>query len=206
MSEPRILADVRAARAATDADIRATLLSVAASVLSEEGPSALTTRRLAEAVNASTKVIYTHFGGKEGLLDALYLHAFDGLMQAFEAHAGEVDPFIRLRGMTATYRSFAVAEPALYSVMFGDLGRAWEAPLSSRRQAWQSFGALRNTVSQCLPSEQRGEALRVTYLMWAAMHGVVSLELRKLIGGSQDGALLFCQSVEAICRANGIPC
>jgi len=205
VSGPRILADVRAARAAAEADIRATLLTAAATVLSEEGPSALTTRRLAEAVNASTKVIYTHFGGKEGLLDALYLHAFYSLMQAFDTHADELDPLARLRRMTATYRSFALAEPALYNVMFGDLGRAWEAPLASRRKAWQSFETLRETVSQCLASERRSEALRVTYLIWAAMHGVVSLELRKLIGGSQNSAQLFRQAATAICKAHDIP-
>jgi AcrR family transcriptional regulator len=199
------MADVRAARAANEADIRATLLIVAATVLSEEGYAALTTRRLAEAVNASTKVIYTHFGGKEGLLDALYLHAFYSLMQAFDTHAGELKSLSRLRGMTETYRNFALAEPALYSVMFGDLGRAWEAPLASRRKAWQSFETLRATVGECLPREREDDALRVTYLLWAVMHGVVSLELRKLIGGSQDGALLFRQAVEAVCQTHGIP-
>ena len=49
--------DLRAARAAMEADIRATLLSAAARVLSEEGPAALTVRRVAEAVNGDACLV-----------------------------------------------------------------------------------------------------------------------------------------------------
>ncbi|KEQ53887.1 TetR/AcrR family transcriptional regulator [Sphingobium chlorophenolicum] len=85
------LGDVRAVRAAMETDMRAVLLGAAAVLLSEEGPSALTVRRVADAVNASTKMIYTHFGGKDGLFDALYLHSFAGLMRAFEDQCDESD-------------------------------------------------------------------------------------------------------------------
>ena len=121
----RLLLDIRAARATMEADTRATLLAAAARVLSEEGPSALTVRRVADSVNASTKMIYTHFGGKDGLLDALYLHSFAGLTHAFQAQSGELDPVLRLDNMVTAYRAFALSEPALYNVMFGDLGRAF---------------------------------------------------------------------------------
>jgi len=56
MSAARVLADTRPARAATEVETRAVLLSAAASILSEEGTAALTVRRLADAVHASTKM------------------------------------------------------------------------------------------------------------------------------------------------------
>lgn len=179
---------------------RAILLAAAATVLGEEGPAALTVRRIAEAVNASTKLIYTHFGGMDGLLDALYRESFARLTAAFEAHAGVAGADARLRGMTEAYRALALAEPALYRVMFGDAGRAWEPDLSSRREAWQSFRTLRGAVEACRPARATTDPVRVTYLLWAAMHGVVSLELRGLLGPAQDGAELFRAAVDAVLR------
>lgn len=200
----RSISDVRASRAAMEADIRASLLAAAARVLTEEGPAALTVRRVAEAVNASTKLIYTHFGGKDGLLEALYLHSFASLTQAFQLHQGEPDPHRRFRLMIDTYRSFALREPALYNVMFGDLGRAWEAPAESRRKAWTSFETLRQTVQDCLPPARAADATRVTYLLWSAAHGVVSVEMRGLLGGSVQGDELFQMAVDAVCLAHGL--
>lgn len=199
----RSISDVRASRAAMEADIRASLLAAAAKILSEEGPAALTVRHVAEAVNASTKLIYTHFGGKDGLLEALYLHSFASLTQAFQVHLGERDPHRRFRLMIDAYRSFALREPALYNVMFGDLGRAWEAPAESRRKAWASFETLRQAVQDCLPSAS-AEATRITYLLWAAAHGVVSVEMRGLLGGPIDGDELFRMAVDAVCAAHGL--
>ena len=199
-----LLRDVRAARAAMETETRATLLAAAAVVLSEEGPSALTVRRVADAVNASTKMIYTHFGGKDGLLDALYLHSFAGLTRAFQAQSEESDPVRRLDKMVIAYRAFALSEPALYNVMFGDLGRSWEAPLESRRKAWTSFETVRDAVRLCAGPARATEAGRTTYLLWAAMHGVVSLELRKLLGSAGDGEQLYHLAVAAVRQAHGL--
>jgi AcrR family transcriptional regulator len=55
----RPLPDGRLARATIEPDTRATLLAAAARVLSEEGPAALTVRRVAEAVNAVAKMAYS---------------------------------------------------------------------------------------------------------------------------------------------------
>ena len=52
--------------AATDVATR--LVEAAARVLAEEGPSAVSARRLANEVGASTMVVYTHFGGMDHVL------------------------------------------------------------------------------------------------------------------------------------------
>ena len=194
---------IASVRIETGANIRRAILAAAASVLSEEGPAALTLRRVAEAVGASTKLIYTHFGGKEGLLGALYLESFAALTDVFRIASSEPDPVLRLRRMTEAYRRFALGEPALYNVMFGDLGKAWEAPIASRRQAWRSFAALRDAVGALCEGEASspGSTTRLTYMLWATMHGAVSLELRKLLGASQSGEQLFRLAVAAILDA-----
>jgi AcrR family transcriptional regulator len=199
------LPDVRVAHAAMETATRDSLLEAAARVLAEEGPSALTVRRVADSVNGTTKMIYKHFGGKDGLLNAVYLHSFASLTQALRVEPEPSNPVSRLSRMAIAYRQFALANQAHYNVMFGDLGRAWEAPSESRREAWKSFGTLRDAIHDALPSGRAKEVVEIAHLFWAAMHGVVSLEMRKLIGTAQDGERLFTRAIDAVAKTYGIP-
>lgn len=199
-----VITDLSTARVNLRADTRSSILAAAASIMSVEGVAALTIRRVAIAVNASTKVIYTSFGGKDGLLDALYLHSFAGLGEALSAQQDIVDPVARLRAMSHAYRAFALAEPALYNVMFGDLGRDYSAPLSSRKQAWQTFRVMREAIGNCLPSDRKREEEDITRMMWAAMHGIVSLEMRGLLGDSEKVDALFENSLDVLFGAYGV--
>ena len=60
-------------------------LDAALSVLFDRGVTALTVRGVAEAAGASTISVYTRFGGRSGLLDALYERTFDSLRELLEA-------------------------------------------------------------------------------------------------------------------------
>ena len=196
--------DLRRARAELRNDMRGSILNAAAAILRQDGPAAVTIRAVAIAVNASTKVIYTAFGGKNGLLDALYLHSFAGLERELDAQR-QVDPAAaRLRAMCNVYRAYAKAEPAFYTVMLGDLGRDYEAPSASRQQAAATFRIVRDTIAACIPRSRINEADVATRHLWAAMHGVVSLEQRKLLGNIDQCNLLFEQAVTAACSSYDI--
>ncbi|MEU6724157.1 TetR/AcrR family transcriptional regulator [Nonomuraea wenchangensis] len=56
--------------------VRTAILDTATHLLVTEGPGALTVRRIAGEAGCSTKVIYTLFGGKDGLVEALWLEGF----------------------------------------------------------------------------------------------------------------------------------
>src|SRR5258708_5752122 len=65
-------------------------------VLREYGPAELTVRRVAEVASASTMGIYTRFGGRAGMLEAIYRRGMELL------HAGALDStFALLVGETA---------------------------------------------------------------------------------------------------------
>lgn len=55
------------------------LLDAAESLYALEGPRALTNRRIAEAANTTTQAIYTYFGGRDQLIDAMWRRAVDGV-------------------------------------------------------------------------------------------------------------------------------
>jgi AcrR family transcriptional regulator len=65
--------------------LRRTLLDVASRLLVGEDPQALTMRRVAATVGCSTTVLYTAFGSKDGLAEALFLEGFQRLRRRLEA-------------------------------------------------------------------------------------------------------------------------
>ena len=75
--------------------LRRTLLDAASRLLVAEGPQALTMRRVAAAVGCSTTVLYTAFGSKDGLADALFLEGFQRLRRRLEAVPSGGDPLAR---------------------------------------------------------------------------------------------------------------
>ena len=58
-------------------ELRQRVLDVACRLLMNAGPESLTVRRIAAEADCPTTVIYTMFGGKEGLAEALYLEGFE---------------------------------------------------------------------------------------------------------------------------------
>lgn len=196
--------DVSLSRSSARSEIRVGVISAAARILAEEGLAALTVRRVADRVNASTKVIYTLFGGKDGLLEAVYLAAFDSLSEELAAPAAVAQPRERILALARAYRLFALAHPDLYSVMFGEASAGFQPSADARRRGWATFKAMRRSLSECRPAMSDQTADFAMRAVWAAMHGVVSLELREILGPAEISDALLVTSVSAICARFGI--
>jgi AcrR family transcriptional regulator len=168
--------------AAPDAapDVRRRLVEEAARLLGEEGPAALTTRRLAAGAQTSTMAVYTHFGGMPALVREVAAEGFRRLI----AHVDEVeatdDPVDDLRRSAVAYRANALENPHLYAVMFGSasLGgfRPHDGDLEEGRAA---FDQLVERVRRAMDAGalRAGEPADVAGQFWAALHGYTMLEL-----------------------------
>ena len=66
-------------------DTREALLAAAHDLLATEGAGALTVRRIAAAAGMSTMNVYSRFGGKDGVLDELFVDGFRRLAETMEA-------------------------------------------------------------------------------------------------------------------------
>src|ERR1700683_4156921 len=83
-------------------DTRSKIVDVAARLLREQGPAAVTTRGVAEAAGGQAPTIYRLFGDKDGLLDAVAEHVMATFVSAkaaivAAASADNVDPLADLR-------------------------------------------------------------------------------------------------------------
>ncbi|MFE1805643.1 TetR/AcrR family transcriptional regulator [Streptomyces sp. NPDC059533] len=167
------------AQRAGQAAVRTTILDHAIDLLVTEGPAALTMRRIASGIGASTKVLYTMFGGKEGLVDALYREGFARLRRAQQRVPRAEDPLTRLDDLATAYRAHALAEPAYYRVMFEQAVPGYRPGVEALGVAESAFDASVAAVQACIDSGAfgPGDAHEISKLLWAAAHGAVSLEI-----------------------------
>lgn len=189
-------ADVGSSRSRTpSSEVEHALIDAAESVLAREGPTAVTVRAVATEAGVAPMGVYNRFGGKDGLIEALLIRAFDGLRAAVTTH-GERDPLDRLLRAGRRYRAFALGHPQHYAVMFG---RAIPGDLMTERvqeHAVAAFGELVAHVEFAMASGAvpAGDAQDVAQQLWSSLHGAVSLELADLVktehpGRTYDGLL-----------------
>jgi len=159
------------------------LLEAAALLLDEEGPDALTARRLAAAAQTSTMAVYTHFGGMPALVKQIVAEGFTRL-DNHQARVPQTDnPVADLADLAMAYRQNAVENPHLYAVMFGATSlKGFHLTADDMEIGLHSFAVLTEFVARAMESGQlRREApTRVAAQVWTVMHGYVMLELAGL--------------------------
>jgi AcrR family transcriptional regulator len=154
---------------------RETLLDAALRLLEERGPAALRIRDLSDAVGKSTMGVYTHFGSKQGLLEQLYLHGFSRLEDRLKTVPSAGDGQQGLLAFALAYREFALDNEALYGLMFERATPDFIPSDDSRMAALATFEMLAHHIAERQPD--LADPAPDAHLVWAAMHGLVSIEL-----------------------------
>lgn len=156
------------------------MIEISARLLAEEGPEAMSSRRIAKELGASTMAVYTHFGSMSGLVREIVHEGFGRLAAAFDRIEWTDDPVCDMAVVGRVYRHTAVENAHLYSVMFG--GRTLAGfQLSEEDRQYGRFNLVRvvECAARCIEAGRfRAEdADLVAHHMWLAMHGLVTLEL-----------------------------
>src|SRR2546428_9120029 len=95
------------------------IVATARELADQQGWDAVTTRRLAERIEYSQPVLYSHFSGKTAIVTAVALEGFAELTTALAAARTQArTPASALSRVAHAYVDFAVASPALYDAMF----------------------------------------------------------------------------------------
>ena len=120
------------------AGTRTRIVDVAARLLREGGPAAVTTRGVAEEAGVQAPAIYRLFGDKDGLLEAVAEHVMATFVTGkaetvYAAAAADVDPVDDLRGGWQTQIDFGLGNPALFK-MLSDPDRVLHSPAARSGQ------------------------------------------------------------------------
>lgn len=100
--------------------MRTRILAAATDLVAHGGRDALTTRAVAAAAGVQAPTIYRLFGDKDGLLDAVAEHWFATYVKQKAVRELGPDPVQNLREGWDLHVRFGLANPAMYSLMYGD--------------------------------------------------------------------------------------
>jgi AcrR family transcriptional regulator len=149
------------------------IITTARDLAEAEGWDAVTTRRLAELIEYSQPVLYSHFKGKHAIMAAVAVEGFAEIAACLRGARTEA-PAARaaLAAVVSAYVDFAERRPALYDAMFihaVDLRFAHAETPGALREA---FGAIREALR---PFTGDDEIDVHTEVLWASLHGLVTL-------------------------------
>lgn len=149
------------------------IIATARELAEADGWDAVTTRRLAERIEYSQPVLYSHFQGKREIVGAVALEGFAEItVELRRAVADGQAGRAAVAALAAAYVDFAERNPALYDAMFlldTGLPFADEATPAPLREAFETLLETLGGVA--------GEADPALFVevFWSALHGLVSL-------------------------------
>lgn len=130
--------------------------------------------RLAERIEYSQPVLYSHFRGKREIIGAVALEGATELAGAVRAATAAADgPRERVYALAHAYLDFAARNPAVYDAIFQLDGGLPYAQEDTPEPLKDAFAAL----LECL-GEVTGEGIDqglFTEVFWASLHGVTTL-------------------------------
>lgn len=165
--------DLAARKDRARADRHRLIVTSARELAEAEGWDAVTTRRLAERIEYSQPVLYTHFRGKDEIVAAV---AVDGLAELAAALRRDVPPSASpaeaVLSLATTYVDFAARHPAVYDAMFVlSTGLPFADP-SAPAPLRDAFAALQEVLADVAGGTEPG---LFTSVAWAGLHGLVTL-------------------------------
>ncbi len=147
---------------------------------------AVSIRAVADEVGLTAPAIYRHFPDKAHLIFEVCARRFDVMNAEVVEPAvrSSTDPVEVLRALARGYVQFGVANPEHYRIMF--MGHAAHTPelyADARILESGSFGAVVPVVQEGMDRgllrHDLGDALVLTWTMWAALHGLVAIAVAK---------------------------
>lgn len=180
--------------------LRRDLIEAAGERLRAKGASDFSIAGVAEDCETSTQMIYTFFGGKPGLLKAVYQRKTEELQERFEAldAEGALDLFYQ---SGQVYRDFLLEHAALYEALFSlEALENYTGPgkLIERVQAHDYFGSLlEELVDQGILNEDV-DLDNLTDVLWGAVNGHVQLAILNYFPDEETARARYDQLILSI--------
>ncbi|MGW6200446.1 TetR/AcrR family transcriptional regulator [Kribbella sp. NPDC055110] len=161
------------------------ILRTARELAESIGWGAVTTRRLAEAIDYSQPVLYGHFENMNAIADAVAIQGIEELIAVLRrARTSAPDATAGLHALAKAYLEYASKHPAVYEAIFvrpTDLEFASSDSPLLLKTAFAEFQA----AVEPFAAEDDPETL--TEIFWSALHGQATLNhSRRLRPGQRD--------------------
>jgi len=168
-------------------ELRERIVLTALSIARTDGWANVSMRGIAEAIEYSAPSLYYHFASRDDLVYQVRRHGYALFLERLST-VDEGDPVQRIVAMAAHHVEFAFENPELFSAMFGLRG----APPPTRESGPEQTDVavlIDEAVREILGEDVAGSVFDdAVDMIWASMHGIVSLSLYGPIPGGIERA------------------
>lgn len=155
---------------------RSKILDAASTLFLEGGSAALSVRAIARRADMSTIGIYSHFQGKQGILDALYMQAADLVSKAMDVAGEDLSPRAQVLKAAQNYLELSETNEAHYRLFFGESDPGYTPSSDAQKASFAAFAKLLDLISAVMPGGTSTDNVRETALcFWALLHGFFGL-------------------------------
>jgi AcrR family transcriptional regulator len=152
---------------------RQAIITAARQMAEAEGWDAVTIRRLADRIEYSQPVLYSHFPGKGGIIHAVAVEGFAELRVILHnARQAAGSPEAALGELAEAYVGFALEHPALYDAMFT---LSTELPFGRPEAPGELHAAFAEFMETVTPLAGDRDPETLAEVVWSALHGIATL-------------------------------
>ena len=157
-------------------DARTKILNAASELFLEGGGDALSVRAISKRAGLSTIGIYSHFQGKQGILDALYIEGFNLVREAMDVIPEGKASKEQVLEACLGYLNVGEQHEAHYRLIFGESDAGYQPSEEAVAARDSAFSKLVRVAGSYLPDGATIEERRQIALdIWAIVHGYVSI-------------------------------
>lgn len=184
-------------------EVRATILEQSWQIVEEEGWEALSIRKIADAIEYSTPVVYKHFESKDAILEAFSREGYALLAGSLaKAKASRISPDEQLEAISEAYWQFAHEHPKHYQIMYG-LGIPTCQMVRDIPEIGQVSDLLHATIAEAIKSGKHPDVdshLKAT-TFWSILHGLVAMTMISAPGGPEMARRTLVDAVQGFIKA-----
>ncbi len=169
-------------------ELRTLILEEAWEIVKAEGWQALSIRKIADAIEYSVPVVYSHFENKEAILMEFTRQGFRQLNKKLKKAMTSVkDPFQQVELMAKAYRDFAFRQKEYYQIMFG-LG----IPACDKVNEVEEIKIMSDMFIEVIENSltngtnKKADKFLKFHTFWSILHGIVSIQMVGTSGHSND--------------------
>lgn len=187
-------------------DLRQEILGAATTLFEAKGYEGFSLRQVAEEIGYTPTTIYLYFKDKDDLLLNVVYEGFKVFGESLEAgYRSGNDPLERLSKVGWAYFDFAMSNPLHYRLMFMQRSEFVQKKPEGYESVIDSFGVIQRVIAEGIEAGviPPGDVLTHSTLIWANVHGLVSLLLTqsRINVNVKEARHLFEMQLEAIKRA-----
>ncbi|RPK23260.1 MULTISPECIES: TetR/AcrR family transcriptional regulator [Paenibacillus] len=203
-SKGRALKTYQQARLQNTENLRKLVVDAAAAILQEEGPEAVTVRRVSQKMGCSTKIIYSLFVNKEGLAQQLYLEGCKLLAKCLEEVPPSSDFLQHLLDLGEAFWQFAQNYTSYYKLMFGGAFAEFKPDAESMQGTMTAIHRLLILISTAQKQGQisdQEETETLVSTIWASLHGVIHLHMGGFLGDVKAAHNVYKQTMNLMSQS-----